>query len=277
MEGFELYIFSFGFAGFDLSSIAARIVVTGELLLGIGLIFNLFQKPVKWLAALSLGGFSLFLLWRAVLGDTESCHCMGDIVDMNPTQSLIKNLVLGLLLAYCWNHDGRECPRQGLVSILIAAAASISVFAVKPPDAYFRWGGYSESEDLVVEEFQPVADSLGLSDGRRIVCFYSGTCEHCMKCASKMAGIIRRHSIPADSVHVLFMQTHLQQDSVVTAFYHEHGEDLILPYTSIDPYSFIPLTNGYMPLVALFKDGELIKEYDYISLDENELAAFFED
>jgi hypothetical protein len=30
-----------------------------------------------------------------------------------------------------------------------------------------------------------------------------------------------------------------------------------------------------MPLVTLFKDGNLVKEYDYLSLDEKELASFF--
>ena len=39
----------------------------------------------------------------------------------------------------------------------------------------------------------------------------------------------------------------------------------------------IPLTNGAMPLVVLFEDGELVKEYDYISIDENEIASFFDD
>ena len=37
MESFELYIFSFGFAGFDLCSFAARFVVIAELIIGLGL------------------------------------------------------------------------------------------------------------------------------------------------------------------------------------------------------------------------------------------------
>ncbi len=275
MESFELYIFSFAFFGFDLSAILARVVVIVESLLGIGLMFNLFYKQVKWATAVSLCGFSAFLIWRAIIGDTESCHCMGDLVEMNPVQSLLKNLLLAAILAYSWNSTGRVFARQGLVSILCALAVLVTVFVVQPPAVYFRWNGH-ESNDLVVEKFSPVADTLGLSAGRRIVCFYSCSCVHCAKCATRMAGIIRGHSIPTDSVHVVFMQTHVNQDSVVTSFYHEHGDDMILPYSYISPFEFIPLTNGYMPLVTLFKDGELIREYDYLSLDEKELAAFFE-
>lgn len=273
LESFELYIFSFGFATFDICSLVARAVVIMEFLLGSFLVFNLLHRFTKWITAAFLAIFSIFLLWRLMAGDTESCHCMGDVVDMNPTQSLIKNAVLAVLLAVSWKTDRLAFKHQNLIAFLIAAVTTVVVFLVWPPDFYYR--NTSESNDLSQEAFRPVADSLGFSKGRRIICFYSATCEHCRHCASKMAGIIRRHDIPLDSVSVLFMQTHSAQDSVVTAFYAEHGDGLVLPYHDLHPFDFIPLTNGSMPLVTLFKDGNLVKEYDYLSLDEKELASFF--
>lgn len=273
MESFELYIFSFGFATFDICSLVARAVVIMEFLLGSFLVFHLLHRFTKWITAAFLAFFSIFLLWRLMAGDTESCHCMGDVVDMNPTQSLIKNAVLAVLLAVSWKTDRLVFKRQNLIAFLTAAVTAATVFLVCPPDFYYR--NTSESNDLSQEAFRPVADSLDLSKGRRIICFYSATCEHCRHCASKMAGIIRRHDIPLDSVSVLFMQTHVAQDSVVTAFYAEHGDGLVLPYHDLHPFDFIPLTNGSMPLVTLFKDGNLIKEYDYLSLDEKELSSFF--
>lgn len=274
MEGFELYIFSFGFASFDLSSIAARLIIISEFLLGIFLVLNLFSRQLKCLTAVSLAGFSIFLLWRAALGDNESCHCMGDLVDMNPVQSLIKNAVLGLMLAFVWNHEGKVLRRQNLIAVISSAVIAATVFMASPPDLYYR--NSSESQDLSADAFSPVADSLGLSDGRRAICFYSGSCEHCRHCASKMASMIRRHSLPTDRISILFMQTHENQDSVVTSFFKESGEDLTLPYSYLHPLEFLPLTNGSMPLVVLYEDGRIVKEYDYISLDENELADFFE-
>lgn len=275
MESFELYIFSFGFATFDICSLVARSVVIMEFLLGSFLVFNLLHRFMKWITAAFLAVFSIFLLWRLMAGDTESCHCMGDVVDMNPTQSLIKNAVLAVLLAVSWKTDRLVYKRQNLIAFLIAAVTTVVVFLVWPPDFYYR--NTSESNDLSQEAFRPVADSLGFSRGRRVICFYSATCEHCRHCASKMAGIIRRHDIPLDSVSVLFMQTHVAQDSVVTAFYAEHGDGLVLPYHDLHPFDFIPLTNGSMPLVTLFMDGNLVKEYDYLSIDEKELASFFND
>ena len=275
LESFELYIFSFGYAGFDLCSIAARLIIIAEFLLGIFLAFNILPRLTRWLTGLSLAGFSIFLLWRAFIGDVESCHCMGDMVDMNPMQSLIKNIILALLLAYVWKDHGRILKHQIPVACITSAAIIIVVFLAFPPDFYYR--GSSESHDLSEEAFRPVADSLGLSTGKRAVCFYSGSCEHCKHCVSKMAGIISRHSLPKDSVFVLFMQTHENQDSVATSFFTENGEGLVLPYDYLHPVEFIPLTNGSMPLVVLFEDGELVKEYDYLSINEKELAAFFND
>ena len=276
LESFELYIFSFGYAGFDLCSIAARLIIIAEFLLGIFLAFNILPRLTRWLTGLSLAGFSIFLLWRAFIGDVESCHCMGDMVDMNPMQSLIKNIILALLLAYVWKDHGRMILKHQIpVACITSAAIIIVVFLAFPPDFYYR--GSSESHDLSEEAFRPVADSLGLSTGKRAVCFYSGSCEHCKHCVSKMAGIISRHSLPKDSVFVLFMQTHENQDSVATSFFTENGEGLVLPYDYLHPVEFIPLTNGSMPLVVLFEDGELVKEYDYLSINEKELAAFFND
>ena len=35
------------------------------------------------------------------------------------------------------------------------------------------------------------------------------------------------------------------------------------------------MTNGSMPLIVLMDDGEIVKEYDYLSIDEGEIADFF--
>ena len=70
------------------------------------------------------------------------------------------------------------------------------------------------------------------------------------------------------------MQTHENQDSVSVEFFNEYGEGLLLPDSYLHPYVFLSLTNGSMPLVVLFEDGSLVKEYDYISIDEKEIAEF---
>ena len=159
-----------------------------------------------------------------------------------------------------------------LVSALTAVAATTVVFCITPPDIYFRKGRISE--DLSEERFKPVADSLGLSSGRKAICFYSASCEHCRHCASKVASIVRRHGLAPDSFPVVFMQTSEKQDSVSNAFFLEYGEKLMLPNSYLHPFTFLPITNGSMPLVVLFEDGRKVKEYDYLSIDEKEIVSF---
>jgi uncharacterized membrane protein YphA (DoxX/SURF4 family) len=272
MEGFELYLFSFGAAGFDLCSVVARFIVIGEFLLGTALACGIYFRTARVLAAIALSGFSLFLLWRVILGDSGSCHCMGDLIDLNPMQSLLKNLGMGLVLACCWKSRTRVFRHMNLVSALTAVAATTVVFCITPPDIYFRQGRISE--DLSEERFKPVADSLGLSSGRKAICFYSASCEHCRHCASKIASIIKRHSLSPDSFPVVFMQTSEKQDSVSYAFFLEYGEELVLPNSYLHPFTFLPITNGSMPLVVLYEDGSKVKEYDYLSIDEKEIVSF---
>ena len=272
MEGFELYLFSFGAAGFDLCSVVARFIVIGEFLLGTALACGIYFRTARVLAAIALSGFSLFLLWRVILGDSGSCHCMGDLIDLNPMQSLLKNLGMGLVLACCWKSRTRVFRHMHLVSALTAVAAMTVVFCITPPDIYFRKGRISE--DLSEERFKPVADSLGLSSGRKAICFYSASCEHCRHCASKVASIVRRHGLAPDSFPVVFMQTSEKQDSVSNAFFFEYGEKLMLPNSYLHPFTFLPITNGSMPLVVLFEDGRKVKEYDYLSIDEKEIVSF---
>ena len=304
VDDFELYIFSFGFAAFDLCSLAARAVIIGEMILGLGLISGWWHNFVNSVTAALLVGFSGFLIWRMSVGDEGSCHCFGILVEMNPAQSLLKNAVALAVLAFAWSrptelfaarHDdtsGDRVPEagepsrtgaqrfaarlyrhKGTVAGVISAVAALAILIINPPDLWFRWTR-GESDDLNVSEFRRYADSTGVSSGRKVVCFYSINCEHCRRCAAKMAGIIRRNAIPEESVFCFFMQEYVDMTEAVSIFFDNYGEGLHLPYHWIYPLRFIPLTNGAMPLVCLFDDGRLIKEYDRLTIDEAAISEF---
>lgn len=299
VDDFELYIFSFGFAGFDLCSLAARLIVVGELILGLGLVSGWWHNFVNGVTAALLVGFSAFLIWRMADGDGESCHCFGSLVEMNPVQSLAKNAVALAVLGFAWSGPSellsgfalsesqcesathrfaRKCVsgvygHKVIIAAVLSLITAITVFIINPPDLWFRLTRGVE-DDLNVAEFQTYADSAGVSSGKKIVCFYSVGCGHCRHCAEKMAGIIRRHNIPIEFVHCFFMQEYVDMEQPVATFFEEYGAALALPYSVIDPLKFIPLTDGSMPLVCLFEDGSLIKEYDRLTIDEMAISEF---
>lgn len=299
VDDFELYIFSFGFAGFDLCTLAARLIIIGEFILGLGLVSGWWHNFVNGVTAALLAVFSVFLFWRMAEGDGDSCHCFGNLIEMNPGESLIKNAVALLMLGVAWSRPAelfsgfasaeppeesffrrfvRKCVRgvyrhKVLTAFILSFATALTVFIINPPDIWFRLTRGVE-DDLNVTAFQSYADSTGVSTGRKIVCFYSVDCGHCRHCAEKMAGIIRRHNIPTDSVHCFFMQEYVEMDKAAAMFFDEYGAGLQLPFSSINPLEFIPLTDGSMPLVCLFEDGVLVKEYDRLTIDETAISEF---
>ena len=100
IDRFEIYIFSYNILSLNTSFLMARLVIVGELLVGIGLISNVFNRFVDTCAMLMLVGFTLFMGYAAISGRNDSCQCMGALLDINPTHSILKNALLILLLLF---------------------------------------------------------------------------------------------------------------------------------------------------------------------------------
>lgn len=281
MESFDLYVFSFRLFSFDLSSLAARFLIIAELLLGLGLMSGFWRKTVNWCCAIMLGGFSLFLAWRWALGDQASCHCFGDVLDMNPWQSLLKNAGLAALLAVGWKAPGKDWLDSRLWKSIVTAAACIAVtlavFLFWTPGFWWRIVGH-RSENLVEEKWEPFRDEYGLDKGREVVLFLSPLCEHCQHCISKVSTVIDRHSLPEDRFHLVFMTVTDQPEDMekLIPYFFEQAPtaDRGLDRHIITYDLFLPMTDGMMPLVCLFEDGRLAAEYSYNTLDEKALVDF---
>lgn len=125
VDEFELYVFSLGFGSFDLSTMAVRLLIVGEAILGIGLILDAWHSWICWLTALVLSAFSCFLIWRWSIGDESNCHCFGELMNLNPWQSLIKNAFLGIGLGLVWHpvQPGRK--RNNILFIVVSVVLSV--------------------------------------------------------------------------------------------------------------------------------------------------------
>lgn len=284
MESFELYLFSFQFFSFDVCSVLARLLVTCELLLGLGLASGFFRRTVNWLCALMLAAFTVFLAWRMALGDQDSCHCFGDVLDMNPLQSLVKNLVFAAFLAAGWDcflpsFIGRLSLRLRILIASLAAAASLAtIFAVNAPDMYFRLKNGS-SDYITPERWEPVAQQVGCTEGRHVVMLLSPFCEHCQRCTAKVARLVERHGLDAGMFHIVFMDPFVEPggdyDKLTAAFFKAAGvEDPGFPRDYIPYDDYIRLTRGLQPFVCLYDGMEKLAEYDVLTLDEGAVVKF---
>lgn len=302
INDFEIYLTSLGLFGFDVASLLGRLLIIAELILGVAIISGWWQRLVYSLTIVVLVVFSAFLLWRIAVGDEESCHCFGTLVEMNPIQSMLKNLLAVCVITYLCFSKSIDFFGQLKYKIYVAVAFSVVALAVimviNPPDFFLRMTK-RVSSDVNVEELAKYTDDTPINEGRHLVFFYSPVCPHCCHCAAKMEAIINYHGIPKESCYAFFMQTVNEMDDAVSEFWQRCAgvgnlsgaqqddadesadEDSVsseaespYAYKYIHPYLFIPITNGNIPIVCLFEDGKLVKEYDVFTIDEREITDF---
>lgn len=272
---FELYIFSLDLFSFDVCSIIARLLISSEIIIGIWLIIHIYNRLANYVTAGILGVFSLFLIWRILLHDETSCHCLGDLVDMKPGLSLLKNIILAGLLALAWKST-YNIPHKNL-NRLYALYATIILFllpfCIVPPDIYFR---FSMAEENTVAErnlLEEVSDSLLL--GKSMVCLYSTECQYCKHCSKKVSEIVQRHDIPISRIEILFMDIPLLSTDIIDSFFLTYGNSVHLPYKIVEAERFISLSEGEMPIIVLLEDGQIRQEYNYLTLNENDISNHF--
>lgn len=274
MDKFEIYIYSYHFFSLNFSFLVARAAIIAELVLGIGLASNCFHKLMWWGSVLMLIGYTGLLVYALILGRTDNCHCFGDYLQFNPWQSIVKNVVLLALFALIYKVKGWrfKCDWIALVAMVLGCIGV--VFAVSPPDNYTS--SYKPSHDLNHELFaealrQPPLDSVKLTEGKKVVGIFSSGCDYCMMTAQKLSLMQRFYGFPEEDVFYVFMGT----EEGVESFYQE-SESTNYPYIIYnDVVNLLKINNGVFPIVILMNDGEIVGEYGFRNMKEDEIKTFF--
>lgn len=273
MDKFEIYIYSYHFLSLNVSSIIARLAIILELVLGIGLISHTLHKVYWWGSMLMLLGYTFLLIYAIHLGRTDSCHCFGDYMQLNPKQSLIKNGVLIVLLLSIYKMESRETPFRWLILVLAIMASSIGVFVASPPDNLTTASDPGQSlqanlfEDMLDDA--PL-DSLHLREGKQVVCFFSTGCEYCQMAAHKLSLMRQFYGFPPENITCLFMGN----EEGVARFYEQSESE---PYHDVlypDVTRLLKAVNGNLPTIVFMEDGRVVHEYGFRNMDEVEIKAF---
>ena len=98
IDSFEIYIYSFDILNFLFTTIFSRLLIAGELLIGIMFVFKMKYKLV-WRTTLIIQIlFTLFLIYIMIFRNDDNCHCFGDLIELSPLESIIKNVaIIGVL------------------------------------------------------------------------------------------------------------------------------------------------------------------------------------
>ena len=274
MDKFEIYVYSYHFFSLNASFFVARMAIVLELVLGLGLISHCFHKLMWWGSMAMLGGYTLLLMYALVMGRTDSCHCFGDFLQLDPKQSLIKNGVLMLLFLLIYRMESWKTPFRWLIFFLIIMASTIGVFVASPPDNLTS--NFDPEQNLQTELFDAMLDdapldSLHLREGKQVVCVFSTGCDYCQMAARKLSLMQQFYGFPADRITYVFMGN----EESMAKFYDQSESVSYRGVLYSDVVRLLKAINGKFPVIVLLDNGQVVREYGYRNMKEEEIREFF--
>lgn len=273
MDTFEVYVFSYGILSLNIAFIAARLVVVAELLIGIGLLSNIWNRFVNCCTILMLTVFTIFLGYAALIGRTDSCQCMGPLLSINPIQSILKNAFLILwfiptMRVQPWNWQ----PRWFLwVPAILAPIVFVFVFSA--PD---NWLFPRGEEAYNAEELQAlIADDGALGDlhlthDSHVVAFLTPGCPYCKLADRKLDAIFERNGL--DSADLTYI---VPAGDTVTADIQLDSASYPRIAYRIPRIPFVKITYGERPKVLILKEGEVVGSFHYRNIEEKLILEAF--
>ncbi len=274
IENVDLFLYEHRVLNWTFTSMASRLLISIEAILGFMLIFRVRPKLTLRLAQIFLFAFSIYVLLKPLVFDLndDNCHCFGTVIEFSSYETLAKNLILlavsFLIPAYNLKPIRHEKLILGGLGIIIIA----SVFVVKPPDFIATRMNISVvniNQDAMSELIsQKEVDDLGLSQGRKVVGLYSTNCKYCVMASRKLDVIIKKHGLDEKS----FLEIYWGDESRLKELNKSRG--LEIDWVMVSPLLFLEATNNRQPLVVLFEDGIIIDAYKLTTINERYIYEF---
>lgn len=266
IDQFEVYVYSFGFISLNASFIFARICIGAELLIGIGLASNLCGIIVNNITYIILCLFCVFLCYNIYIGRNDSCQCFGSLININPVESFVKNI---LLLLWTWlvsKVPSFNWKPRWYIWIVLIASCLVFPFIISEPD-HWRYNDKDRDIPYNVEMFNeqiitnPSFVERGILYGNKIVAFVSPYCPYCKMSIDKLQTIQQRYNLPDTS----FIYSIPQPPEAVEVDYNP---------IIISKELFSIVTYGQRPVIVFVSNGAPVQSIHYRAIDENEIHRF---
>ena len=289
IDEFEIYIYSFDIFSFLLTTFVSRIIIACEFVLGLFLILKMNYKSTWKIVITSLILFTLFLTYVAIFRNDDNCHCFGELVELSPLESIVKNLILTALLFL--NHQPKANSQKPTAksqqptanSLIVLLSCSLVVFIISPPDSIYKMIYSSEKEvssiDLY-ESFDEVVkidfkeddiafDNISAFDikEKQMIAIVSSGYKYCKLGLKKLSLMMKNESILPDNVDIFIWGS---PEGIMDFREETMTEDFT--YWHIMPNKAIEITYGRFPIFIMIKEKDIIKIGDFRDLDD----AFFE-
>ena len=283
IDEFELYIYSFDILDFLLTTLFSRLLIAGELVLGLLLVFKMCYK-FTWRATLSVQiVFTLFLAYVLAFRNDSNCHCFGELVELSPLESIIKNVVIIGALFFIKTTRLQDHKTTsvfvGLRRVLLIAAVIIP-FVVTPMDSVYKMIYSSEKEISTVDFYQTLDKVVKMDfvdndivfdstaqikmDGKQMVVIVSSGCKYCRLGVKKLSMMMRKNDIKSDNVKIFIWGSregilNFKDETLTDDFSYWH----IMPHEAVD------ITLGRFPTFIILEEKEIVNISDFRDIDES--------
>lgn len=297
IDNFELYIYSFNIFGYGLTTVFSRLLIAAEILMGLGMILKIYYKEIWSLTMLAFIGFTLFLIYVVIFRNDDNCHCFGDLIRLDPAESILKNLVSMALLLFIRKEDShiyKPRLKKWLIGLSIAVAV-ILPFVVFPMDTIYNMiaskdnnintVGFDEivkgSDDVFHLElrndaatdstyiYNDTITQFNIANDKYIINFITSGCRFCKMGAKKLMMIANHNDI--DHRHIKFLVWGYEAD--IVEFMNE-TETADCDFWFIHPTAAINITYGKFPVYVWTDNETVVNSGDLRDLDEGEITKF---
>jgi hypothetical protein len=238
-----------------------RVLIGGELSLGLLLLQkNYLKRIIIPITLLLLAVFTIYLFYNGIiLGDKDNCGCFGEMIKMNPIESILKNifmLFLSVILFMFIKKDGKKV----ILPIILILISFSFVFAFSPVKSIkdFKFSKYTYFEGK---------GRVDLSAGEKIVAVFNLECDHCQEVSKELVNLKKGNpNIP--EVYVLFFK-----EGNTTPLMFQQITNSNFPYHIINSHEFFDLIGSSPPRLYWLKDGVIKKIWDE-DFEKNITASF---
>ena len=273
---FDLYVYEHNLFSIPVTETLTRLLITAELVLGVMLVAGIRFKWAYYTCICFLAGFTvyLFLLPYVFNVDISHCHCFGEAIVFNRTQSIVKNIALLACLLFVSPKFYTVRKWETWTLIAFSVVTFIVLIAINAPN-YLYTMVHKDKIQIDVPMYESALENTGqkehFTDGKQIICMYSVGCRYCKRSAKKMNLILNNSELSDEYVKAIFWGG--TPDSTIAHFFADQNVP-VLDYTTFRVDSFLAVTDGRMPVILFSDNGKIVRKADYLSLKDKDVVEF---
>lgn len=279
IDEFEIYIYSFDIFNFITTTVLSRLLISGEMILGSFMIFNVYRRFTCFATLATECLFTLFLIFVTLFRDDSNCHCFGDMVELSPVESMVKNMVTMALLFFIMTKE--ESKHKAWLPATLCVLSLVVSFIVTPMDSLYNKIYSSEKEISTIDLHDAFDDifkidftgddmfvdstmSLVPDKGKHLMVVVSSGCRYCQLGVRKLSLIMRNKEMDTDKVDVVIWGSY---EGIMS--FREMTDTQDYSYWHIMPRQAIDVTYGRFPMFIWMEGDSVVSAGDFRDIDDS--------